>query len=83
VLLAGSAGTVIDMVQSFTIIAQAYTTPHPAELAQGISTSLTATAIGLVVSAPLIIIGALLIVVGAIGLVRHRKHADPTNPPEP
>jgi biopolymer transport protein ExbB len=53
--MVGLLGTVDGMVQSFMKIAQSDVTPKPSELAQGISTALITTLVGLVLAIPAII----------------------------
>lgn len=50
----GLLGTVQGMIASFTVIATSPTTPKPSELAQGISTALFTTLIGLALAIPAI-----------------------------
>ena len=50
----GLFGTVHGMINSFSVIANSPTTPKPSELAQGISTSLFTTLIGLLIAIPAI-----------------------------
>jgi biopolymer transport protein ExbB len=50
----GLLGTVVGMVDSFRTIADSPTTPKPAELAEGISTALFTTLIGLAIAIPAI-----------------------------
>jgi biopolymer transport protein ExbB len=50
----GLLGTVQGMIASFNVIATATTAPKPAELAQGISTALFTTLVGLAVAIPAI-----------------------------
>jgi len=50
----GLFGTVHGMISSFQVIANTSTTPKPAELAQGISTALFTTLIGLFIAIPAI-----------------------------
>ncbi|MCP4193220.1 MAG: MotA/TolQ/ExbB proton channel family protein [Planctomycetaceae bacterium] len=50
----GLFGTVHGMISSFQVIANTSTTPKPAELAQGISTALFTTLIGLLIAIPAI-----------------------------
>ena len=53
--MVGLLGTVDGMVQSFVKIANSDTTPKPRELAEGISTALVTTLVGLVLAIPAII----------------------------
>ncbi|MEO1497238.1 MAG: MotA/TolQ/ExbB proton channel family protein [Planctomycetota bacterium] len=50
----GLLGTVQGMIASFTVIATSPTTPKPSELAQGISTALFTTLVGLALAIPAI-----------------------------
>ncbi len=50
----GLFGTVHGMIASFSVIAMSPTTPRPSELAQGISTALFTTLIGLFIAIPAI-----------------------------
>ena len=50
----GLLGTVQGMIASFTVIATSPTTPKPRELAQGISTALFTTLVGLALAIPAI-----------------------------
>lgn len=50
----GLLGTVQGMIMSFNVIATATTAPKPAELAQGISTALFTTLVGLMIAIPAI-----------------------------
>lgn len=50
----GLFGTVHGMINSFSVIANSPTTPKPSELAQGISTALFTTLIGLLIAIPAI-----------------------------
>ena len=50
----GLLGTVQGMIKSFNVIATATTAPKPAELAEGISTALFTTLVGLAVAIPAI-----------------------------
>lgn len=50
----GLFGTVHGMIKSFSVIANSPTTPKPAELAQGISTALFTTLLGLLIAIPAI-----------------------------
>jgi len=52
--MVGLLGTVQGMIASFNVIATATTAPKPAELAQGISTALFTTLVGLFVAIPAI-----------------------------
>lgn len=52
--MVGLLGTVQGMIASFNVIATAATAPKPAELAQGISTALFTTLVGLFVAIPAI-----------------------------
>lgn len=52
--MVGLLGTVDGMVRSFTVIANSTTTPKPSELAQGISTALVTTLVGLILAIPAI-----------------------------
>jgi biopolymer transport protein ExbB len=54
--MVGLLGTVDGMVASFTVIAESSTTPKPSELAQGISTALVTTLVGLWLAIPAIAI---------------------------
>lgn len=56
----GLLGTVQGMIASFNVIATSPTTPKPSELAQGISTALFTTLIGLAIAIPAIAIYNLL-----------------------
>lgn len=51
----GLLGTVQGMIASFNVIATSPTTPKPSELAQGISTALFTTLIGLAIAIPAIV----------------------------
>ncbi len=50
----GLFGTVHGMINSFSVIANSPTTPKPSELAQGISTALFTTLLGLLIAIPAI-----------------------------
>ena len=50
----GLFGTVHGMINAFSVIANSPTTPKPSELAQGISTALFTTLIGLLIAIPAI-----------------------------
>ena len=50
----GLFGTVHGMIKSFSVIANSPTTPKPSQLAQGISTALFTTLIGLLIAIPAI-----------------------------
>ena len=50
----GLFGTVYGMIKSFSVIATSTTQPKPAELAQGISTALFTTLVGLAIAIPAI-----------------------------
>lgn len=52
--MVGLLGTVQGMIASFNVIATSPTTPKPSELAQGISTALFTTLIGLAIAIPAI-----------------------------
>lgn len=52
--MVGLLGTVDGMVRSFTVIANSSVTPKPSELAQGISTALVTTLVGLWLAIPAI-----------------------------
>jgi len=52
--MVGLLGTVDGMVDSFVVIAQSPTTPKPSELAEGISTALVTTLVGLWLAIPAI-----------------------------
>src|SRR5262249_53423234 len=52
--MVGLLGTVDGMVRSFTVIATATSAPSPAELADGISTALVTTLVGLWLAIPAI-----------------------------
>jgi biopolymer transport protein ExbB len=52
----GLLGTVDGMVQSFTVIAESPVTPKPSQLAEGISTALVTTLVGLWIAIPAIAI---------------------------
>jgi biopolymer transport protein ExbB len=54
--MVGLLGTVQGMIQSFSTIANSTSTPKPAELAEGISTALFTTLVGLVIAIPAIAI---------------------------
>lgn len=54
--MVGLLGTVDGMVRSFTVIANSSVTPKPSELAQGISTALVTTLVGLWLAIPAIAI---------------------------
>jgi biopolymer transport protein ExbB len=58
--MVGLLGTVDGMVQSFMKIAESTVTPKPAELAQGISTALITTLVGLCLAIPAIAIFGIL-----------------------
>jgi len=53
--MVGLLGTVQGMIASFNVIATSPTTPKPSELAQGISTALFTTLIGLAIAIPAIV----------------------------
>ncbi len=61
--MVGLLGTVDGMVASFTVIANSSVTPKPSELAQGISTALVTTLVGLWLAIPAI---------GAYHILRNR-----------
>lgn len=61
--MVGLLGTVHGMVDSFSVIANSPTTPKPSELAQGISTALVTTLVGLSIAIPAML---------AFGLLRNR-----------
>lgn len=50
--MVGLFGTVDGMIRAFIVIANTNTTPKPAELAQGISTALVTTIVGLAIAIP-------------------------------
>jgi biopolymer transport protein ExbB len=52
--MVGLLGTVQGMIRSFSVIANSPTTPKPSELAEGISTALFTTLIGLFIAIPAI-----------------------------
>ena len=52
--MVGLLGTVYGMIKSFSVIARSPTTPKPSELAQGISTALFTTLVGLSIAIPAI-----------------------------
>ena len=52
--MVGLLGTVVGMVESFSVIAQSTVTPKPADLAEGISKALITTLVGLVIAIPAI-----------------------------
>jgi biopolymer transport protein ExbB len=56
----GLFGTVHGMINSFSVIANSPTTPKPSELAQGISTALFTTLIGLLIAIPAIALYSIL-----------------------
>ena len=56
----GFLGTVQGMINSFNVIANSPTAPKPAELAEGISTALFTTLVGLAVAIPAIAAYAIL-----------------------
>jgi biopolymer transport protein ExbB len=56
----GLFGTVDGMIRSFSVIATATGTPKASELAQGISTALFTTLVGLAIAIPALIIYNLL-----------------------
>ena len=56
----GLFGTVHGMINSFKVIAQGGATPDPAELAEGISTALFTTLVGLLIAIPAITIYSIL-----------------------
>ena len=56
----GLLGTVQGMIQSISVIATSPTTPKPAELAEGISTALFTTLIGLFIAIPAIALYSIL-----------------------
>ncbi|MCE9526588.1 MAG: MotA/TolQ/ExbB proton channel family protein [Planctomycetales bacterium] len=58
--MVGLLGTVDGMVASFMVIAAATTTPKPSVLAEGVSTALITTLVGLVLAIPAVISLALL-----------------------
>lgn len=58
--MVGLLGTVDGMVQSFMTIARSDTTPKPSELAQGISTALITTLVGLWLAIPAVTIYSIL-----------------------
>jgi biopolymer transport protein ExbB len=52
--MVGLLGTVQGMIASFSVIANSPTTPKPSELAEGISTALFTTLVGLFIASPAI-----------------------------
>lgn len=52
--MVGLLGTVDGMIRSFSVIANSTTTPSPSELAEGISTALVTTLVGLLIAIPAI-----------------------------
>jgi len=56
----GLTGTVMGMIQSFSVIASSETAPKPRELAEGISTAMVTTLAGLIVAIPAMIAYSLL-----------------------
>ena len=56
----GLTGTVMGMIQSFSVIANSETAPKPRELAAGISTAMVTTLAGLIVAIPAMIAFSLL-----------------------
>ena len=56
----GLFGTVHGMISSFSVIANSPTTPKPSELAQGISTALFTTLVGLLIAIPAIALYSIL-----------------------
>jgi biopolymer transport protein ExbB len=52
--MVGLFGTVHGMIMSFNVIARSASTPKPSELAQGISTALVTTLVGLAIAIPAI-----------------------------
>lgn len=54
--MVGLLGTVQGMIESFSTIASSTSTPKPAELAEGISTALFTTLVGLIIAIPAIAI---------------------------
>jgi biopolymer transport protein ExbB len=54
--MVGLLGTVQGMIRSFSVIANSPTTPKPSELAEGISTALFTTLVGLFIAIPAIAI---------------------------
>lgn len=50
--MVGLLGTVDGMVAAFSLIANSPSTPKPSELAEGISTALITTLVGLVIAIP-------------------------------
>jgi biopolymer transport protein ExbB len=52
--MVGLLGTVDGMIRSFSVIANSTTTPSPSELADGISTALVTTLVGLLIAIPAI-----------------------------
>ena len=56
----GLMGTVQGMISSFDIIAQSATSPKPSELADGISTALVTTFIGLILAVPAMVFHSIL-----------------------
>jgi biopolymer transport protein ExbB len=58
--MVGLLGTVDGMVQSFIVIASSDTTPKPSKLAEGISTALITTLVGLVIAIPAVAVYAVL-----------------------
>jgi biopolymer transport protein ExbB len=56
----GLMGTVQGMISSFDIIAQSATSPKPSELADGISTALVTTFIGLILAIPAMVFHGIL-----------------------
>ena len=53
-LMVGLFGTVHGMIDAFTVIASGQGTPKPTELAEGISTALFTTLVGLAIAIPAI-----------------------------
>jgi biopolymer transport protein ExbB len=52
--MVGLLGTVHGMIMSFNVIATATAAPKPSELAEGISTALFTTLVGLIIAIPAI-----------------------------
>jgi biopolymer transport protein ExbB/TolQ len=73
--IAGVAVTVFGMIRSFNTIATSPETPKPAELAESISLSHTATVVAVALSVLLIALGVVLIV--AAGARGRRREGPP------
>ena len=73
--LLGMLGTALGMAYSFNTIASSSTAPDPSDLAGGISMSLWAAIVGVVLGVPSAVAGLALVVI-AVGSRRHDQDED-------